>query len=146
LTVRIDGELSESFRVENGTPQRSIVSPFLFVIMIDQIFKDLQGLDGVALFVDDGAMWKMGRTIEFIVSKMQDTVYKVQQSGVKWGFRISIEKTKVVFFTRTEISQELKIMNWRGLKCLNIWESGIWEWKVTNWPMNMQREQWGKLI
>lgn len=56
LRVRIDGELSESFRVENGTPQGSIVSPLLFVIMIDQIFKDVQGLDGVALFADNGAM------------------------------------------------------------------------------------------
>jgi len=56
LRVKIDGELSESFRVENGTPQGSIVSPLLFVIMIDQIFKDLNGLDGVVLFVNDGAM------------------------------------------------------------------------------------------
>jgi len=40
--------------------------------MIDQIFKDLNGLDGVALFADDGAMWKKGRNIEYIVHKMQD--------------------------------------------------------------------------
>jgi len=100
--------------------------------MIDQIFKDLQGLDGVALFVDDGAMWKMGRTIEFIVSKMQDTVYKVQQRGVKWGFRISIEKKKVMFFTRTEISQELKIMmpgkeleRVEIFKYLGVWNLGV---------------------
>ena len=89
--MRIDGVLSESFRAENGTPQGSIVSPLFFAIMIDQIFKDLQAPDGVALFADDGAMWKKGRNLEFIVNKMQDAVNKVQQWAVQWGFRISIE-------------------------------------------------------
>lgn len=57
----------------------SIVSPVFFYIMIDQIFKNAQGLDGVALFDDDGAMWKKGRNLAIIVKKMQNGVNEVQQ-------------------------------------------------------------------
>jgi len=49
---------------ENGTPQVNIVSPIFFAIMIDQIFQNVQGHDGVALFADDGAMWKKGRNLD----------------------------------------------------------------------------------
>jgi len=64
LRVKINGELSAEYITENGTPQESIVSPIFFAIMIDQIFKNVQGHDGVALFADDGAMWKKGRNLD----------------------------------------------------------------------------------
>ena len=141
LRVRIDGELSESFRAENGTPQGSIVSPLFFAIMIDQIFKDLQEPDGVALFADDGAMWKKGRNLEFIVNKMQGAVNKVQQWTVQWGFRISIEKTKVMFFTRKKISQEFKIMvSGKELERVEIFKYlGVWFDKRLTWAHHIQK-------
>ena len=71
IQVKINWELSKSYSVENGVPQRSIISPLLFSIMIDDVFKDIQNSVGVALFADDGAMWKKGRNIDFVVDKMQ---------------------------------------------------------------------------
>lgn len=52
--------MSEVYEVENGTPQGSIISPLLFSVMINDIFKNVERNIGVALFADDGAMWKRG--------------------------------------------------------------------------------------
>lgn len=100
ITVKINGTFSECYRVENGTPQGSIISPFLFSIMFDGIFKEIENNTGVALFADDGAIWKRGRNITFIMKKMQQILNTVQEWTVKWGFRISQEKTKAMLFTK----------------------------------------------
>lgn len=54
-------------------------------------------------------MWKSGRNVNFVVNKMQQAVDDVQKWALEWGLRISIEKTKTVFFTRRKIPQELKL-------------------------------------
>jgi len=67
ITVRIGTELSTKYLVENGTPQGSIVSPVLFSIMINEVFSKVDRSISVALFADDGVMWKKGRNIDYIV-------------------------------------------------------------------------------
>ncbi len=82
--------------MENGTPQGSIVSPLLFSIKINGIVKDIQNLTGIALFADDGAIWKRGRNIAFLTKKMQQALNIVQDWAIQWGFRISEDKTKCI--------------------------------------------------
>lgn len=41
LQVKIGSHVSEPRKVENGTPQGSVVSPTLFSVMINGIFKDM---------------------------------------------------------------------------------------------------------
>ena len=41
IAVRINGILSTQYEVENGIPQGSIISPLLFSIVINDIFKDV---------------------------------------------------------------------------------------------------------
>lgn len=109
ITVRVNGCLSECYPVENGTPQGSIVSPLLFSIMINGMFKEVQNLTGVALFADDGTIWKRGRNIAFLTKKMQQALNIVQDWAVQWGFRISEDKTKCILFTKKRKSAEFKL-------------------------------------
>ena len=69
IQVRIGKALSGRYRIENGTPQGSVISPILFSIMINYVFSKVQGDIGRSLFADDGALWKRGKNIDHIMGK-----------------------------------------------------------------------------
>ena len=71
IQVKIGKELSESHVVENGTPQRSVISPTLFSVMIN---RGIPAGMGRSLFADDGALWSRGRNVEHIVKKLQEGI------------------------------------------------------------------------
>ena len=58
---------------------------------------------GRSLLEDDGALWKKLRNLDHVVKKQQDGINQVEMWGKKWGFQLSVEKTKVMFFTRRRI-------------------------------------------
>lgn len=141
IRVKVNGVLSEVYEVENGTPQGSIISPLLFSVMINDIFKNVERNIGVALFADDGAMWKRGRNVYYSVSKMQQAVDIVHKWAIEWGFRISVEKTKVIFFTRKKINQELKIqIAGKELERVEVFKYlGMWFDKRMTWAIHIQK-------
>lgn len=49
-------------------------------------------------FADDGAIWKRGRNIKQITERMQVALNKVTCWGEKWGFKISVDKSKYIIF------------------------------------------------
>uniref|UniRef100_A0A3B5Q0T1 Reverse transcriptase domain-containing protein n=1 Tax=Xiphophorus maculatus TaxID=8083 RepID=A0A3B5Q0T1_XIPMA len=135
IQVRI-GQLSEKFFVENGTPQGSIVSPLFFSIVINDMFDNLESGMGFSLFADDGAIWKRGKNLKFIVKKIQEAISIIEDWSFKWGFKISIDKTKTLFFTRKKASENLKLQIYnhelervREFKFLGLWldEKLTWE-------------------
>lgn len=71
ITVKVNGVLNRYYKVENGTPQGSIIIPLLFSLMINDVFKDVGCSVDVDLFADDGVMWKKSRNVEYVVKKMQ---------------------------------------------------------------------------
>ena len=98
IQVRVGEALSDGTSIDNGTPQGSVISPVLFNIMINDIFQDVGPGFGLSLFADDGAVWKRGRDINHIINKMQAAIDKITDWGSRWGFKISVEKTKYVVF------------------------------------------------
>ena len=86
----------------------SVISPLLFVIMINYIFIKVP-LDIRSLFADDGALWKRGRNMEHAVRKVQVALDKVVEWGYEWGCRFSVEKTQTDVFTRSRIQDGMKL-------------------------------------
>uniref|UniRef100_A0A8C2Q875 Reverse transcriptase n=1 Tax=Cyprinus carpio TaxID=7962 RepID=A0A8C2Q875_CYPCA len=109
IQIRIGADLSDQYIVDNGTPQGSVISPLLFIIMINDVFGTVPEDIGRSLFADDGALWKKGRNIEYVTRKIQEAIDIVVEWGYNWGFRFSIEKTQSVFFTRKRIQEGLKL-------------------------------------
>lgn len=140
IQVRIGKIFSEKFPVEYGTPQGSIVSPLLFSLMINDVFNGIKDGMGFSLFADDGAIWKRGKNIEFIVKKLQKAIGKVEEWSYKWGFKFSVEKTKTMFFTRKRVREELKLKLYgQELERVNKFKFlGLWFDERITWGVHIQ--------
>ncbi|XP_063075987.1 RNA-directed DNA polymerase from mobile element jockey [Engraulis encrasicolus] len=100
IEVRVGQSYSDTYPVDNGVPQGSVCSPLLFSVMINDIFSDIDANIGKSLYADDGALWVRGRNSAYICQKLQAAVSLVENWGVKWGFRFSVEKTQVICFSK----------------------------------------------
>ena len=53
--------------------------------MINDVFSKVPEDIGSSLFADDGALWKRGRNVMHIISKVQSAVDGVTEWGFDWG-------------------------------------------------------------
>lgn len=86
ILVCIGSDLSNEYTVGNGIPQSHVISPLLFIIMINDVFSSIPEDIGRSLFADDGALWEIGRNIEHAVRKVQRGIDKVVEWGYDWVF------------------------------------------------------------
>ena len=61
---------------------------------------DVERNIGSSLYADDGAIWLRGKNYKRLMSSMQKNVVKVENWSYKWGFKMSIDKSCYMFFTR----------------------------------------------
>jgi len=110
IQVRVGDKLSTTHVLENGTPQGSIISPLLFLIMINDLPTDLTDTE-TTLFADDSCLFKSGRNLDVIIRRMQNSLNKLADWCDINGFKISMDKTVAVLFThrREQINKILKI-------------------------------------
>ncbi len=109
IKVKVGEYISREGSIENGTPQGSVISPLLFIIMINDVFATIGENINKSLFADDGALWLRGRNVEYIVNKMQTVLISVEKWSYKWGLTFSVDKTKYIFFTNKRRSIDLKL-------------------------------------
>jgi len=62
-------ELSEIVENKNGTPQGSVISPLLFLIMVNDQPECIKGSE-VSLFADDSCLFKPGRRLDAIIRSL----------------------------------------------------------------------------
>jgi ribonuclease HI len=96
--VSIGDSLSHAFSPDNGLPQGSVISPTLFLIMIDDI--PIQSPVKYSIFADDVAIWHSSSNEEFSCKQLQRVLDSIYEWSVHRGFNFSNEKTKHVCFTR----------------------------------------------
>ena len=108
--VRVGISKSSIHTLHNGTPQGSVISPVLFLCMINDINTNLKEVD-LSLFADDSAVYTCGKDINRLGNFMQQTLDYIQIWCDRWGFKISPGKSTGVIFT-----QKLKCILKKPLK------------------------------
>ena len=103
IQVKIGNSHSEKLTLENGTPQGSVISPLLFLVMINDI-PELKKDTRKAIFADDCAIWRSGRDIDQVIQDLQFDLNKIHTWCNKWGFLLSKEKTTATIFGRVDKS------------------------------------------
>jgi len=95
--VRVGSTLSLTKRLENGTPQGSVLSPILFSLMINDLTERITS--PAALYADDFCFWKCGSDITLLNQLCQRSLFKVCNWCEECGFKISRTKSAAVLFT-----------------------------------------------
>lgn len=119
IKVRIGSSLSTSYKLENGTPQGSVISPFLFLIMINDIDMP-ENNTKLSLYADDSATWKTESNLEVLKQDIQKYLDKIIKFFNDWGFKISVDKTVAILFTKRRNIQLDEVKLYVNGKAINV--------------------------
>ena len=76
--VKIGDALSKTHHTKNGTPQGSVISPLLFLLMNNDLPDTTEGTKK-AIFVDDTAIWKTGRDLHDTIRSTQTNLESIRE-------------------------------------------------------------------
>jgi ribonuclease HI len=99
LQVRVSTQISDRFVLENGTAQGAIISPILFVIMINDLPDTLSSVES-SLYADDTAIFCTSKNVRVINSIINKNLQCIAEWCDRWGFKISKNKTVAVLFSK----------------------------------------------
>jgi len=101
IRVNVNNTLSDSYTLENGTPQGSVISPILFLLIINDFPSNKTTNISTSLFADDSAIWTSGRNTEHLVKILKPRVEEIVVWCNQWGFKLNENKTTAVIFSNS---------------------------------------------
>ena len=91
---------SDSYNTQTGLPQGSCLSPILFNIMINDLFKDIPPDVSFSLYADDSAIWCTTPDYDIGIHRLQTALHKVERWSEKNGLEFSAQKFAFMIFTK----------------------------------------------
>ena len=88
----LKGRYGLFFYTSVGLPQGSVISPILFIIFLQDIFKEIS-TNGVK-YADDGIIWVTGRDKKELSKAVEEDLEKIYSWTRKWRMKINIEQDK----------------------------------------------------
>ena len=99
--VEVNGKMSEVVTLEFGTPQGSIISPLLFLILISDMGAKFDGL--LVGYADDSTNIVSAKTVDELHEKIKQSIEKMTDYANKTGMCINIKKTEFLHFGKTKL-------------------------------------------
>lgn len=107
MAVKVGSATSDTYTLDMGVPQGSVIAPLLFVVMLHDLEDSIRrkGIS-VSLFADDLAIWmrveskKVSQHLKQRLRTYQACIDDVQRYMERNGFELSAEKTVLMVFTR----------------------------------------------
>ncbi len=108
--LKMDGQISDSYTLQNGTPQGSIISPLLFNIMVDDLFIKIPKDVITSQFADDAALWTSHKNPHTAQKKIQHELDKIEKWTKLWGFKLSpLKSVTILFKTQYQRKQNITL-------------------------------------
>ena len=96
--TRIETTYSETFSINEGIPQGSVLSGTLFALAINDITKCLPNGVNNSLYVDDFAIFYTSGSLRHIQRIMNKAIKNIEEWTSSVGYKLSVEKTKAIVF------------------------------------------------
>lgn len=107
MQVRINSRFSDIKIIENGVIQGSVISPLLFLVIINDLPNKLTQVE-TSLFADDCSVFKSGKSLKHTQKHIQAALNEITNWCTSNGFKISVDKSVAVLFTRKN-NQHIKL-------------------------------------
>ena len=91
--IRVNGQYSKKFGVGVGVHQGSVLSPLLFILVVEALSRQFgTGVPWELLYADHLAVIIMADSLEECVARL-----KVWKEGMeRWGLRVNMKRTKLM--------------------------------------------------
>lgn len=101
-SLRLGNHMSQTFQVPAGLPQGSPISPILFMVFIEPIFKQgsLRTRRGRFGYTDDICQLVASPSLEENCTALQHCTEELRQWGAREGLTLDFNKTELQHFTR----------------------------------------------
>ena len=101
LKVNVDGSVSNSVRLEAGTPQGSCLSPILYLIFVNDLTSTVdRKYTSVSQYADDVNLYCTDRSAKVAEIHLQNALDNVIQWCRKWQVQMNAGKSQVVMFSK----------------------------------------------
>ena len=117
--VKVGNQFSNQHCQKNGVPQGSVLSPTLFILMINNILPNPRPRIKISFFADDIVIWTSSSHKLTCMTRLQTALDSLQTWSDNWGLRFSPNKTKAVIFMRPTLRNSHRYRNHAHLLSLN---------------------------
>ena len=100
MQVKIEGFLSPKVDPKAGVPQRSNLSPLLFLMYVNDMPNPSHHETNKLQFADDASQWAVSKNIDLAAEYLQRGLDKLASWCAKWRMKLNPEKTKVIIFSK----------------------------------------------
>jgi hypothetical protein len=120
--IRVEGDISDDFRVESGLRQGDGLSNILFNIALEKVIRSMQVNPGGTIYNRMTQCLAYADDMEIMARNLQELeseCTRVREAGIEFGLRINENKTKYMYTTRREISDSADTIMVAGM-CVEV--------------------------
>ena len=101
IQVNVSNFFSNQINPRAGVPQGSVLSPFLFLIYVNDLPTPHHKQNSLSQFADDTAQWAFRLNIHIAAKLLQQDLLKLAMWCAKWRIKLNPTKTKVIIFSKS---------------------------------------------
>lgn len=110
IRVKYANTLSDTFFVENGVPQGSVLAVTLFLVAINEIASIIPRPIRIFIFADDVIILCSGTCLKTTETLLQDALHRLLNWSNKAGFKFSRNKTEYIIFSKINNPGKIRLL------------------------------------